>query len=126
MNRATPPTNNQLNYSIGWFRLHEAALKNEHERAFLNYRLLMHSYDHKGFQYQVEGELHLLFLEYDLAVVAFQKAFLIYFYNGEYLEALQISQRIEKIQTEPFAIIEMAQLNAIILDNINRFGLFQR
>jgi hypothetical protein len=123
MNTIIPFENKQLNYSIGWFRLHEAALKNEHERAFLNYRLLMHSYNDKGFQYQVQGDLHLLFSEYELAIQSFQKAFLIYFYNEEYLHAFLIHSKIKELNGK-LSLDEENKLNIIIEKNKHTFSLF--
>lgn len=122
MNTLIPIQSKELNYCIAWFRLHEAALKNEHERAFLNYRLLMHSYKDIGFQYQIEGELHLLFLEYDLAIKSFEKAFLIYFYNEDYIHAFLTHQRIEILNSKESK--EATQLHQIINKNKTQFNLF--
>jgi hypothetical protein len=122
MNTLIPVQSKELNYCIAWFRLHEAALKNEHERAFLNYRLLIHSYDNIGFQHQIEGELHLLFLEYALAAISFKKAFLIYFYNQDYINAFLTHQRIENLTHEK--LNETSQLQQIINQNRREFNLF--
>jgi hypothetical protein len=82
--------------SIAWFRLHEASSKNEHERAFLNYKLLMHSYQNQGFQKQILGDLHTLFDETELAKKSFEQAFLIYLQEEDYISAILIYLKIKK------------------------------
>ena len=111
----------QPNSTIGWFRLHEAALKNEHERAFLNYKLLMYSYNNKGFQLQIQGELHMLFLEYELALKSFQSAFLFYFNIQDYIPALLMYFKIKSLQGEIFPEFEL--LKEMI--NNKRYILFK-
>lgn len=113
----------QVNYSIGWFRLHEAILKNEHERAFLNYKLLMHSFTNKGYQMQIQGELHLLFSETELALKYFYESFLFYFYSKDYIPALLLYFKIKELKTD--IIPEFIQLKEIINNQKKKYILFE-
>ncbi len=114
-------------YNIGWFRLHEAAIKNEHERAFLNYKLLMYSYENKGFQLQIQGELHILFFEFEQATKAFKESFLIYFYNNDYIPALLIYLILKNHNLLNSKIIPNQEINKLlqfIKENKKEYVLF--
>ncbi len=73
--------------SLAWFRLQESALKSEHERGLLNYKLLMHSYRSQGFKKQILGDLYVSFNEKDLAENSFNESFDLYFLKKEYFYA---------------------------------------
>jgi hypothetical protein len=76
--------------NIAWFRLHEAASKNEHERAFLNYRLLMYSYNDTTYKKEIKAQLHYFFDEKENAKNLFVEVFYEYKNCKEYTKCLAI------------------------------------
>jgi len=61
--------------SIAWFRLHEAFLKNENERAFILYRLISHSIDDNGLKLLALGDLYLYFERQEEALNKYKESF---------------------------------------------------
>lgn len=76
--------------SIAWFRLQEACLKNEHERALLNYKLLMHSFRSVAYKKQILGDLYILFNELDLAEKTYHESFEYYLLDTDFFHAAKI------------------------------------
>jgi hypothetical protein len=69
---------NAITSNLAWFRLSEALIRNEREKAFIAYRLLSHSLSSDGFKNQVLGDLHYSFGEMSLAVDSYKHAFNFY------------------------------------------------
>lgn len=67
--------------SIAWFRLHEAFLKNENERAFILYRLISHSIDDNGLKLLALGDLYLYFEKQEEALNKYKESFNIFINN---------------------------------------------
>jgi hypothetical protein len=111
-----------FSYSIGWFRLHEATIKNEHERAFLNYRLLMHSYIDEAYQKEVKAYLHYFFGEYCDALRLFREAFILYFENKAYISAIMVYKAMKELNTS--CADEYKQLKEIIEKDKKKYSLF--
>lgn len=111
-----------FSYSIGWFRLHEATIKNEHERAFLNYRLLMHSYIDQAYQKEVKAYLHYFFGEYSDALRLFREAFILYFEYKAYISAMMVYNAIKRLNAP--SENECSQLKEIIDKNKKNYALF--
>jgi len=84
--------NKQEYCNIAWFRLQEATQKNEHERAFLNYRLLMYSYDDPIYKKEVKALLHYFFHEDNAAVKLFLEIIYDYIAINQYIKAMAIYQ----------------------------------
>lgn len=82
---------------IGWFRLHEATVKNEHERAFLTYRLLMHSYCDIAYQKEIKALLHYYFDELPEAIKLLKESFQLYIEKEDVIKAFMIYQLIQKM-----------------------------
>lgn len=76
--------------NVAWFRLQEAISKNEHERAFLNYKLLMYSYNDQIYKKEIKALLHYSFNEINEAVKLFVEIFYEYLQNKDYIKAMSI------------------------------------
>ncbi len=82
--------NYSSNFSIAWFKLYESALRNEHDRAMTNYKLLIHSYRSPGFKKQILGDLYLSLGEKDKAEIAYTEAFYSYVESVNIFDAAKI------------------------------------
>ncbi len=111
-----------FSYSIGWFRLHEATIKNEHERAFLNYRLLMHSYIDEAYQKEVKAYLHYFFGEHCDALRLFREAFILYFEHKAYISAIMVYSAMKKLNAS--SENEYKQIKGVVEKNKKKYALF--
>lgn len=82
--------NHSQNSSIAWFRLYESAVRNEHDRAMTNYKLLIHSYRSPGFKKQILGDLYLYLGEKNKAEEAYADAFYSYIETADIFHAAKI------------------------------------
>ncbi len=114
--------NKNVKSTIAWFRLYEAASKNEHERAFLNYKLLMHSFENKGFKLQIQGDLHLSFFEVDSALKLFKEAMMYYFHNKDYIQMIVMYLKIKSIDKN--YLIDCQEIENFIKKNESLYSLF--
>jgi hypothetical protein len=76
--------------SIAWFRLYESTLRNEHDRAMTNYKLLIHSYPSFGFKKQILGDLFLFLGEKAKAETAYNESFYSYVDENDIFNAARI------------------------------------
>ena len=109
--------------SIAWFRLQEAAYKNEHERAFLNYRLLMYSYNDNSYKKEVKAFLHYFFNEIDQAKALLNDVFYEYLHNKDYVKAISIYEFIILMHFEKN--IDKSLLDSELLPHIKYRELFE-
>lgn len=72
--------------SVAWFRLAECLKRKERERAFMLYRLLIHSYEDQAFLKKLEGDM---WIEFDIvrACECYCEAARLYTVQKEYYEA---------------------------------------
>jgi hypothetical protein len=80
--------------NLAWFRLSEALIRNEREKAFIAYRLLSHSFICSGFKYQALADLHFSFGEMSLAFESYKQAFMVYYDNHDIFGMLIIINRL--------------------------------
>ena len=109
--------------SIAWFRLQEAAYKNEHERAFLNYRLLMYSYEDNSYKKEVKAFLHYFFNEVNEAEALLRDVFYEYLQKKEYMKAISIYEFISFLHCSKD--IDKSFLNSNLFPNIKYPMLFK-
>lgn len=79
--------------SVAWFKLAECLKRKERERAFILYRLLMHSFEDNAFLKKLEGDMWLDFDEHE-ASNCYLSAAHFYKQRQEYYEAYLIYKKL--------------------------------
>ena len=92
--------------SVAWFRLAECLKRKERERAFLLYRLLMHSFEDNAFLKKLEGDM---WIDFDLeeATTCYLAAAHHYKQRHEYYEAYLIYKKLSEIDGQSLMFIDL-------------------
>lgn len=92
--------------SVAWFRLAECLKRKERERAFLLYRLLMHSFEDHAFLKKLEGDMWIDFDEQE-AVACYLASAHYYKKREEYYEAYLIYKRLFELDHQNLSYIDL-------------------
>jgi len=69
-------------HCLAWFKIAEALLNREREKAFFYCKLLSHSLSSEAFRSQIIGDIHTCIGEISFALQAYKNAFLLYEKNN--------------------------------------------
>lgn len=92
--------------SVAWFRLAECLKRKERERAFLLYRLLMHSFDDNAFLKKLEGDMWIDFDEQEATVCYIASAHH-YKQRHEYYEAYLMYKKLCDIHPQSLMYVDL-------------------
>lgn len=90
--------NKENKINIAWFKLQESYLRNEHERAFIFFRLLSHSFNSDAFRFQALGDLHFIFENFELAEKNYVLGLDLYIFENNIFGIYNILIRLKKIE----------------------------
>lgn len=92
--------------SVAWFKLAECLKRKERERAFLLYRLLMHSFEDNAFLKKLEGDM---WLDFDTqeAIGCYLASALYYRNRNDYYEAYLIYKKVCEIDSQATHYIDL-------------------
>lgn len=92
--------------SVAWFRLAECLKRKERERAFLLYRLLMHSFEDNAFLKKLEGDMWIDFDEQEATACYIASAHH-YKQRHEYYEACLIYKKLCDIHPQSLIYVDL-------------------
>ncbi len=92
--------------SVAWFKLAECLKRKERERAFLLYRLLMHSFEDNAFLKKLEGDM---WVDFDTqeAIGCYLTSALSYRNRNDYYEAYLIYKKVCEIDSQATHYIDL-------------------
>jgi hypothetical protein len=92
--------------SVAWFRLAECLKRKERERAFLLYRLLMHSFEDSAFLKKLEGDM---WIDFDIqeATNCYIASAHYYKQRNEYHEAYLIYKKLHDIDSQNSMYVDL-------------------